>query len=936
VTLKLEVKNSQGQAVPDATIKVNNTELGKTNGLGKATIETIVPVQSSNRLEIVKDSRSYYYAPFYDSFVAQNEQPSTITIKATLYFVPKPDTAGEEKKTEVQPVSVVTTTATDEAAVAPAVVEPPKQPPAEVAEDQTTPNAENEEKLSNSVVPVLEVAQEAKSNKPLEAKAPELTIFTVHAYSAGQPLGDVTVYVGDEAKGSLKDGCVTNTRGRCVLKFPSEEVGARRVVVSKPGYITSSQSAELTNGGKIRFELKRGFAVDLFAMASRYQYQSGIRGAEVFIKGQKVGVTDAFGHLTHTFAGKKDDLVDIVIKAPGYLPLEYEADFVLSEPISIVRFFAPAEPRTARIAIMKAQPAGKLEQDEISSFSGALDQSIVASVNNHMFRVPAFEAVPKERFQEIAQASKLSLSEMLRKGWQQTEVKGEIDALIVPTIVVGASKTLELSVVDSRGKTIAAAKETLDHLSDVSAIDHAVAKIAEKLRRSFPFEGAISGKDGEVQFLNFGSSIGIDVRKGDQFVVMGTQIGEYGRTQDFVEIGTLEVINADASTTTAKVLNLAPRAVIRIGDAVVFKGGGAAGLEQKSTAFLKIVADERGQQTPVAQANVYLNEQWLGASDAGGKLYLDKKATSERGMLRVVKPGYSDFNRELTFEGRRSVEIKLEKSQVLLTIDSEPTQAHVFVDGKLVGVTPLMTPTAIPTGFVRLEVKGPEGYKTYAKVLDLQEGVIDYTGGKRIILEKDFQTAIATLSRSGKYQEAVEKLKSVPKEHSDYLNSQHQIGELYLTRLGEPALAASAFANVTTDPIVKNFVDKRFIGSHINEGVALFETAERLQGQDAELAAMHYQKAAEVLTRVSAQLRFVPEDQYQKALQSVGYHQALALHKLWYQSKQPEYLNQAFKSWRAYLESADQKDLSATPMIENAKVFMKQAEADLNKLGSVR
>jgi hypothetical protein len=160
-----------------------------------------------------------------------------------------------------------------------------------------------------------------------------------------------------------------------------------------------------------------------------------------------------------------------------------------------------------------------------------------------------------------------------------------------------------------------------------------------------------------------------------------------------------------------------------------------------------------------------------------------------------------------------------------------------------------------------------------------------------------------------------------------------------LNNLKQPALAAKAFGKVTANELVKNFNDKRFIGTHINEGIALFMTAESLQKSEPEAAAAHYLKAIETLDKVSPYLRFVTKDQYAHAVHNVEYYKALSQHRLWNQTKNQAYLTEAFKSWRSYIETntstAKNDEANADKaFLDNARIYMKQAESTLATLGA--
>jgi len=256
----------------------------------------------------------------------------------------------------------------------------------------------------------------------------------------------------------------------------------------------------------------------------------------------------------------------------------------------------------------------------------------------------------------------------------------------------------------------------------------------------------------------------------------------------------------------------------------------------------------------------------------------------------------------------------------------------------VIGKTPLSTPVSVQSGFVKIELEGVPGYKAYSSVLELDQGTLALVGEEAITLERDFRAAAQNLLKAGKPTEALALLNEISKDHSDYLFGRHEAGEIYLNVLDQPANAAAAFSAVTANEAVQQFTDKRFVASHINEGIALFATAERLATDNAEAARAHYQKSLEVLERVMPYLRFVAAKDYPHAVHNVDYHRALCRHRLWMTTQDPKLLVETVRGWRNYLEGSARAiplDDNSKSYIGNAEVYLKQASASLNSSRSV-
>ena len=334
-----------------------------------------------------------------------------------------------------------------------------------------------------------------------------------------------------------------------------------------------------------------------------------------------------------------------------------------------------------------------------------------------------------------------------------------------------------------------------------------------------------------------------------------------------------------------------------------------------------------GKETEITGANVYFNDTWIGATSSDGRLYAEVTGT---GTLKVIKQGYAPFTNHVGMRAGVRHDVVLKAQSAYLRVDSAPQGAKVLLDGSVVGTTPINTPVAANVGFVKLQVEGPANYKVYSQVLELDEGTLDLTGARIITLEQNVLSMAVTLKESGKLQEAATAFAAVPAEHSDYLAAQHELGQIFLTNLNMPARAAEAFGKITATENVKNFSDKRFIGSHINEGIAVFQTAERLVSEDPAAAQAHFRKAIVIFDNIVPHLRHVPSAQYNKAVHNVDYYKALAKHRLWNETKDPTLLSDALKTWKSYIDGSARSvpvQNADKAFVDNAQVYYRQALA---------
>jgi serine phosphatase RsbU (regulator of sigma subunit) len=129
-------------------------------------------------------------------------------------------------------------------------------------------------------------------------------------------------------------------------------------------------------------------------------------------------------------------------------------------------------------------------------------------------------------------------------------------------------------------------------------------------------------------------------------------------------------------------------------------------------------------------------------------------------------------------------------------------------------------------------------------------------------------------------------------------------------------------------PEIDNFSDKRFIGTHINEAIALYHIGEKLKESDPIAALSAWQEAKDRFDRCEDQLRFIPEEQFNQAVHSLAYYRALSLHKKWGISQKQEDLRVAQNAWKKYIESTA-KLMPSDPqyaMTKRAEVFYRQIQ----------
>jgi hypothetical protein len=904
VSVSITAKDNQGALIDGASVFFNSTEQGQTNAKGKLKMTFDLLQNEEVTVSVKKDSNTHYFAPFYTKFVVINPDAQEVDISAVLYSVPKPSV--EETKVETTEIAE---TGNDNPV--PAVTDKTTQsstesaPPANLpAKDQETPTV--------------------AAPTPTE---PSPILFTFHTYSGSTPVPQVAVFQTDDTESKLV--CTTNNRGRCSAKLESG-LKETTFTAKKTGYVIQTKSALPAHLGQMRFQLAKGQSLEISAVSKVFESTRGIKNVAVVINGKAEGVTNEQGKFVYFHSGNPNDLLEVTLESPDHLPASYTTDFVASENMSLVKFFTPPTPPKPRITLLDTRVAGQF-QESVIDYEG-FNQTLATIATKSLKNLAGFEYQNPKKFYQLLSKEGAKADGLLTKGWLKTPVKSYVDAVVIPTVSLGKNSLLELSIVNSGGEVIAAATENIGNVSNPKNLDKAIAALTEKLVSIYPFEGSVT-KDGEDKYtVNIGANHGAKLAKGDQLALYGTQTDKLGKAQSYEKIGSLKLEKVGATESIATLVTLNPRSKINIGDLVVLDRKPTVQKNDKNLVQFKVLGLLSDASSPVVNASVYVGDTWVGSTDQGGNVAASRAQLKSGSDVRVIKQGYRTYSAKVASLPPEAT-IKLVRETAFLQVDSVPSGATVRIEGKIVGNTPLSTPFPVPSGFVKLELTDKPGYKPFSQVLELDEGTISLTDKRSIQLEKDYFAGLEDLLEKKQFAKAAKQLAKVPEHHTDYLTAQHELGNLYLFNMNAPAKAAEAFHNVTKSEEVKTFIDKRFIGSHVNEGLALFKAAQNLEGKDQEMAAKHYQKAVEVLENVTPHLRFVPKEQYLSAVHQTKYHKALALQKIWEITRDPIHLQLATKSWQTYLDGhrADKGDTDTSALIENAKVFYKQAAGSAPK-----
>ena len=299
-------------------------------------------------------------------------------------------------------------------------------------------------------------------------------------------------------------------------------------------------------------------------------------------------------------------------------------------------------------------------------------------------------------------------------------------------------------------------------------------------------------------------------------------------------------------------------------------------------------------------------------------------------MLKRLSKQIQRLHEPVTIRKNKNLTVKLKKALSQIVVETIPSKSKVYIDSKYIGRTPLSKPLKTNSGFIKLEIVGPNGYKRHSQIVDLTEDELNLTGDNSIRLHKDRMLEANRAFQNKNYNRYLTVLGSVSKDHPDYLEAQHLIGEMLLFKLDRSKDALIAFNEVTSNKEVKDFINKKYIKTHILEGVAyynIFSSQKKINEYSTKLL----QKSIDKLNQVKPYLRYLSSGEYTYLNDTVYYYKALSFQKLYKISNDRRFIELALKSWDDYFSNTNK---ATSSYYQKATIYNKQMLAIMKTKGN--
>jgi tetratricopeptide (TPR) repeat protein len=702
----------------------------------------------------------------------------------------------------------------------------------------------------------------------LEAKLEPVALSAeVSVQAANAPAGGAEVQVDGRTLKADSGGSVHVDLGRKLSR-------SARLSVRYKGYEPAQQAAELRAGQTVIVNLGRIGAIyaKVLAAYERMGRLVPVPGADVVVGGEPVGRTDEKGVLKFEVPGKA---AQVEVKKAGFAPDPAVAKLTAGRAGQIVVPLVPREATVYRVAVLPPQ-SGSPGDKEVEAALPEIEDKLA----DYLFSHACFEKADGAAFLQAMRSRRLTLDKLLAQGWAGTPLQAQADAVVATTVSKNEGLVLSIRMVSVRGRQLGAFAETGKLTRVKSLCEQASSKIVEM----FPFEGHVIGFDSDLVVTSLGSGRDRGVHKGDAMTLYKWTAAEAPK---LTPLGKAMVRRVDADVSRVELSKGAQKP--GLGDKVVLLPRAAEAAFDAAVNFT-VKAGKTGAEQPLADVTVYRDGVWVGVTSPEGQLRVPA-GSGQTHVFLFTKGGIKPYQEQLKIS--QSLEAKtilLPQATAHLRLESEPSGARVLVDDQDVGTTPLEAEVLM--GFHRVKVEAGGDWRTYDKVIEFTSVEEDYTGGRRLVLQKDVLKAADSLLEKSDVDGAIALLVQVQPGHPDYSAAHHRLAGLYLDAKKDPAKAIAEYKRVLELPENKELVNKRFAVAFLNLGRAYY-----LQNTPEA-----YERAISELLIARSNKRFFPRDQYDHATHDTLYFLALATQKLYHARQDEKLLRDASARWKDYFD----------------------------------
>jgi tetratricopeptide (TPR) repeat protein len=630
------------------------------------------------------------------------------------------------------------------------------------------------------------------------------------------------------------------------------------------------------------------------AFTQAYGTSTGLPGVTVSVNGQKVGKTNSKGAYTYSYKGKAVEQAKIKLSAPGYIPQEWETSVALKGKQRVQRYFYPAKPPPIRVGIY-----GYINNSPDQDLTEVIER-VEEAIANNLFIFGGFSEVPKESLRAMMLQSNMDMETATTKGWKKTSLIKSVDMIVTGSVTQDqAGMTIETTVITADGNILLS---QINRARKIKNIKNTAKLIVGGIIDQFPFEGTVAAVENDVYSINLGK-LDHKIRRGNVFRFMVADLDKSGRLKGYREAGLLRTVETDEEFSHLEIDELNEGGQVQVGDRVIRR---IYLDEQRETEQASAVVMAKGGVTPNEKplwgVNVYLNNSWVGTTGAKGTVTIPISLLEEHDIL-LSRHGYQQFSDTISIDTDQEVkEFILDVANAVFKVESEPSNAQVFVDGVNIGQTPMTEGELVNFGFRKIKLSVGGDFRDWEQVIEFNRPEVDRTGDRKIVFLKDYLKIGRRAEKKGQVDTAIGAYAAIERENPDYSVARCRLAQLYMDEKNDYDAAIKEFEKVLSLPENKQIIYKQFAVTYTNLGHAYYEKGNALAREDRRAAAGNFAKAIKKLDKAKQNTRFFPSSSYHAAVHDTYYYRALSYHKLYLVTKKRALIHKADRAWQEYFD----------------------------------
>ena len=717
----------------------------------------------------------------------------------------------------------------------------------------------------------------------VELKAKPYVVLAVQ--EQGAPIAGATVRIDNKEVGKTDDA------GGVIYKYQPGKKQAALIEVSKNGYSTWKKPIKLEPGNKLVIEVFKQVAVTFEALKDEYGRGVGIAGITIAVNGKELGKTNEAGALIFNFDGESRKPVKVSYSAPGYLPSQWSSNMTIEGGTTVRHYFYPVSPKPIKVAFFHF--GGNTPGVDLKDVS----MQTQAAIRTQLFKQGVFQEVAGEKLDNEIKAANLNISKMTSKGWQQTRLQGLVEMIVVGSVAKDAKGfIIEAKFHSSSGKLIYSQVIRADDRSDINS---AAKEIITNVIERFPFEGTVIALKDDRYEINLGKSYAIS--RGTEFALIvpaGAKPAPVNALLTVKKIG--------ESSSLAVLEDGQPGTKVAVGDRVVRlvqRDGESNSVKSGRESFALTVKNGAGKDSsPLAGVNVYLNNDWVGSTGSDGRANVSVRSGKSYNLM-LYRHGYQQLLESIKIDkAGESKNFVMMANYALFKVESTPSPATIYVDGEILGKTPMIEGKQVELGFHAVRINAGENYRDLEMVLEFDKKLEDRTGANKIVLFKDYMKLGEAAEAKGNIDAAIAAYAATVRAHPDYSEAHHRLAQLYLDEKDDFNGAIREFENVLSLPENEQLIFKQYAIAYTNLGHAYYEKGNSKMSENRNEAAQYYAKAVQNLKTARQNMRFFPAKEYDQAVHDTYFYLALSFQKLFMITSRSNMLNDANLAWRDYFD----------------------------------